>query len=160
MEEEERKRAALPETPRHIRGWGWSLLDQSQGACHIHPVVIPVSGRTAASYAHDSTTRYLHLSRLIRLHALCVETALRSSAGWHWALRWTRRSGKSADRACRVVGGRHKRNNKSRPLRPQLGPGRAARQMPFGWSEPAQGPTPLLLSSGVRRNIVRWPLRP
>ena len=87
MEEEERKRAALPETPRHIRGWGWSLLDQSQGACHIHPVVIPVSGRTAASYAHDSTTRCVHLSRLIRLHALCGETALRSSAGRHWALR-------------------------------------------------------------------------
>ena len=32
--------------------------------------------------------------------------------------------------------------------------------MPFGWSEPAQGPTPLLLSSGVRRNIVRVPASP
>ena len=100
-----RSRAERAGEARRARGRWTGVLDQSRGACHIHPVVVPVSGRIAASCAHDSTTRYLHLSRLIRLHALAVEPR---SAGWHWALRWTRRSGKSADTACRVVGGQHK----------------------------------------------------
>ena len=68
-----RSRAERAGEARRARGRWTGVLDQSRGACHIHPVVVPVSGRIAASYAHDSTTRYLHLSRLIRLHALAVE---------------------------------------------------------------------------------------